>query len=320
MINKPEFYEKLRTLLNSGISVRKALGILHSRERGSLREALGGIISSIDEGESLADSLSSFSKHFTPFETSMVRSGEITGNLEQNLKFLIDYLGKVRDWRRKIITGLIYPFILFHAAVLLPPLSILIMEGFRPYARAVRGPFIILYLFFLAIFILRKLILKSPSLSLFFSRILWRVPVSGKVQRSLALARFLKSLGFALKAGLNADSALKVSSDSAGNPVVEAAVPENPLSTLKTRGIAGVLEDTGLLPGMYIDMVHTGEESGSVDDSLIYIADTLEKDAETLMQRLVIILPVLIYLGVAVYIAGIILRFYGGLYSDITAF
>lgn len=320
MINKPEFYEKLRTLLNSGISVRKALGILRTRERGPLGDALGGIISSIDGGESLADSLSSYSKHFTPFEISIVRSGEITGGLERNLKFLIDYLVKVREWKRKIITGLIYPFILFHAAVLLPPLSILIMEGFHPYARAVRGPFIILYLSFFAFFILRKLIMKSPSLSLLISRLLWRIPVSGRVQRSLALARFLKSLGFALKAGLNADSALRVSSDSAGNPVVESAVPANPLPTLKHRGIAGVLEDTGLLPGIYIDMVHTGEEGGTVDDSLIYIADTLEKDAETLMQRLVIILPVLIYLGVAVYIAGIILRFYGELYSGITAF
>ncbi len=320
MINKPEFYEKLRTLLNSGISVKKALEIVESREKGPLRKITGEIRRSIDSGETLSASLESSSKIFTPFETSLIHSGEVTGNLEKNLDYLISHLNKTRAWRRKIITGLIYPFILFHAAVLLPPLSILIMEGFPPYARAVRGPFIFLYLSFFAFFLLRRIIKKSPGISFFCEKIFWRIPVSGRVRKNLALSRFLKSLGYALKAGLNPDRALEVSSDSSGSAVIESSIPGAPLEKLKREGITGILKASGLMPGMLLDLVYTGEESGTVDDSLIYIADTLEKDAETLMARLVILLPVIIYLVVAAYIASIILRFYAGLYGDIIAF
>lgn len=316
MLNKPEFYEKLRSLLDSGISVKKALEILSSRERGPLKDIFSGIKGKIDSGETLAGSFGSFPKTFTPFETSLIRAGEVTGNLEINLKFLEEYLGKTRAWKRKIITGLIYPFILFHAAVLLPPLSILIMEGLLPYIRAVRGPFILLYASFAFFFILRALIRKSPCLSFFFEKVFWRVPVSGKIRRSLALSRFLKSLGFALKAGLNADSSLRTATVSSGSLVISRSM-QGGSGTLKYHGITGVLADSGLIPGMLLDLIYTGEESGAADDALIYCANETEKAAETLMERLIIILPVVVYLGVALYIAVIIIRFYSGLYGSL---
>lgn len=317
MLNKPEFYEKLKTLLNSGISVRRALDILAAREKGPFRKVLEKTRSSIDSGESLADSLESSSGVFTPFETSLIRSGETTGNLEKNLEFLTSYLVRVKTWKRKIITGLIYPFILFHAAVLLPPLSVLIMEGAAPYMKAVAGPLAALYCFFLFFMASRKLVRKSPRISFIFEKALWLVPVCGRIRRNLALSRFLKSLGYSLKAGLNAERALELSSDSSGAGVVQKALRGVRPGTLGEEGLTGVLSRSGLLPGMLIDIVYTGEESGSADDALVYIADELEKDASTLMDRLAIILPVAVYMGVALYIAGIIIRFYGGLYSGI---
>lgn len=320
MLDKPEFYEKLRTLLNSGISVKRALEILVSREKGSFKRTLETILAAIDSGETLAASLESSPGLFSPFEVSVVRSGEITGNLEENLGFLSDYLARRKRWKGKIITGLIYPFILFHAAVLLPPLSVLIMEGFAPYARAVRTPFIILYMGLLTFFLLRKFIMKSDSLSLFFERILWRVPVSGKIRRGLALSRFLRTLGVALKSGLNPDRALGLAAGSSGAVIIREAIPEDPEEALKEKGLAGVLESTALLRAHVTDLVYTGEQSGTVDDSLLYAAGALEKEAETLIERLIIILPVLVYLGIALYIAGVIIRFYGGLYGDIISF
>lgn len=316
MLNKPEFYEKLKTLLNSGISLRKALEIIVSREKGASRRVLEAAKNSVDSGESLAGSLRG-SGMFSPLEISLVRSGEITGNLEKNLDFLIAHLLKSKEWKRKIATGLIYPFILFHAAVLLPPLSLLVMQGPAPYLRAVARPFAALYLCLLLFAASVKLIRKSGSLSLLFEKILWSVPIYSGIRRGLALSRFLKSMGLALKAGLGADRALELSADSSGNRVVQNSLHGVRNGVLEEKGVTGVLEQSGLLPGRLLSMVHAGEESGSVDDALIYAADDLEKGASTLMDRLAVILPVVIYLGVALYIAGIIIRFYAGLYCGL---
>ncbi len=320
MINKPEFYEKLKTLLNSGISVKKALEILSSRESGGMKRVLLEINRKIDYGETLAFSLQSQPGIFSPFETSLIASGEITGNLEKNLSFLIDHLKRVQNWRRRLLTGLIYPFILFHAAILLPPLQILVMEGFSDYIRAVYRPFLIIYAVFIILFLLKKIVLKSPGASIILEKILWKIPVAGKLKKNLALSRFLNIFGMALKAGLNGDRAIKIASQSASSPLIESSIPEDLLFLLKHGGITGVLQKSGLLSSVQINMIHTGEVSGTVDESLIYTADDMEKQARTLMERLIIVLPVIIYLGVALYVACLIISFYGELYSGLSGF
>ncbi len=319
MAREPEFYEKLKTLLNSGIDLMKALDILQSREK-SRRGFLSKISESIASGDSLADALEKQDRHFTPFEASLIRSGEITGNLEKNLEFLCRYLGRIRRWKTKILTGLIYPLILLHAAVFLPPLPVLIMDGFRPYIGAVYRPILYLYSLFFLLFALKKITGKSKTLSGTFDILLWKIPVAGRISRNLALARFLKSLGLGLKAGLGAEKALRVSSASASNATIIRALSARPRELLENEGITGVIRHSGLLSGGFLDVIYTGEESGTVDDALLYVSENLEQEADVLMQRAAIVLPLLLYIAVAVYIGYIIISFYAGLYGDIIAF
>ncbi len=320
MFNKPEFYEKLSTLLNSGISMISALQILESRESGSQRRVIRTIKSLVESGETLAASMEHCPRVFTPFEVSLIRAGELTGNLEINLASLLEHIRKTIGWRRRIITGMIYPFLLLHAGVLLPPLYRLIMESPGSYFCAVWMPLAVIYASLILALMLRALIKKSRIAGLMFERIIWHIPIAGTVARNLATARFLRSLGLSLRSGVNSDTAIKISAEAATSSIIKNSMPVDPADDLRTLGITGVLQNSRILSGMFINMIHTGEESGTVDNSLILMADTIDEKTRTLMDRIIIILPILIYMGVALYIASTIISFYGELFSGILEF
>ena len=173
-----------------------------------------------------------------------------------------------------------------------------------------------MYLIFLFIPGLLKIIRRSASLLTSCDRLLWSTPVIGRIIKKLAISRFATSLALSLRAGLNADIALKTSSQASGSAVIKSRIPESEKS-LRQEGIAGVLQKTGIFPDTVIEMALTGEKSGKIDEMLLRVASNLENEATTAINRLLIILPVVIYLAVVLYIAYIIISFYLGYFEAI---
>ena len=310
------FYHQLSTLLESGISILRALELLAKQERGKLGRLLNDLYKSIESGSTFTQAVSLKKNVFSDFEISLIHSGELTGNLETNLRSIVEYLETVQRRGRRFLTAILYPVILLHAVILIPPVKIALLEGLIPYLRAVSRPLVYMYLIFLFIPGLLKIIRRSASLFTPCDRLLWSTPVIGRIIKKLAISRFATSLALSLRAGLNADIALKTSSQASGSAVIKSRIPESE-KFLREEGIAGVLQKTGIFPDTVIEMALTGEKSGKIDEMLLRVASNLENEATTAINRLLIILPVVIYLAVALYIAYIIISFYLGYFEAI---
>ena len=310
------FYRQLSAMLESGVSIVRALELLTNQARGKPRTLLYDLHRSVESGSSFSEAVSLNKDVFSDFEISIIHSGEVTGNLENSLDSIAGDLEKTRKRQRRFFIGILYPLILLHAAILIPPIRFLLLEGLIPYLQAVYRPLVYLYLFFLVILAGVKIIRRSARLRMLRDRLLWSTPIIGGITRKLCISRFANCLALSLKAGLNPDVALKTSSSASGNDVIKVRISESE-KFLREEGIAGVLKRARIFPDTVIEMALTGERSGKIDEMLLRIAASLENDATTTINVLLVVIPVVIYLGVALYIACIIIGFYLHLFQDI---
>ena len=310
------FYRQLSALLESGISLLRAFELLAGQEKGRFRSLLQDMHESIKSGSTLTEAVSSMKDIFSDFEIAIIHSGEVTGNLEVSLSSIVEYLERTKTRWQRFIIGMLYPAILLHAAILIPPVVTLFLDGLIPYLRAVLRPLICMYLIFSIILVIFRIIRGSVPLSALLDRTLWPIPIIGGIIRKLAISRFAASLGLSLRAGISPDIAIKTSSQVSGNAIIKSRVSESE-KFLRDEGIAGVLKRTGIFPDMMIEMALTGERSGKIDEMLLRIALSFEEEANTVINRLLVVLPVLIYLAVALYIAYIIISFYSGYFQGI---
>ena len=310
------FYRQLSALLESGVNILRALELLAKQERGKLRTVLHYLHKSIESGSSFTQAISIKRDVFSDFEISIIHSGEITGNLENSFRLIAEYFEKTTRRQRKFFLGMVYPIILLHLAILIPPIRFLILEGLVPYLRAVSQPLIYMYLIFFLILAGLKIIRRSAFLSTLRDRILWSTPIIGGIIRKLGISRFATSLALSLRAGLNPDLALKTSSQASGSAVIKLAISKSE-RFLHEEGIAEVLRKTGIFPYTVIEVALTGEKSGKIDEMLLRIASSLEDEATTAINTLLVIAPVVIYLAVALYIAWVIISFYVGYFQKI---
>jgi type II secretory pathway component PulF len=144
-----------------------------------------------------------------------------------------------------------------------------------------------------------------------------QLPIIGKTTRSLATVKFCRALGALYSAGVGPHKAVKMAADACGN----AAMAE------KARGITRDLENgaglteslakTQYFPGVALQMMRTGEESGNLDAQLDKVADFLEQDAETTIRQSVKVLGIVVFLAIAAYIGAMVVQFYVGYFNQI---
>src|SRR3990172_6881918 len=113
------FYNQLATLLGSGIDITKALSLIENQTHNRrLKE-------DISRGDTLSLSMSRHTDTFENLHINIVKAGEVSGHLAENMKIIASFLGSVDKTWIRLINGFIYPVLLFHAAVFLPSISIL---------------------------------------------------------------------------------------------------------------------------------------------------------------------------------------------------
>ena len=310
-------YRQLSTLLGSGIEILHALRTLSRHKRGRPRKTILSIHRLIEEGSSLAEAISAQGRFFTPFERAVIQAGEISGNLEEKMTLLANYMEKVSTWRRKIITGMIYPVIILHAAIFIPPLPILILQGFIPYAQAVFGALFLVYGFSLGIFLAVKISTRVPVILYIRDYLLQAIPVFRGILRSLAIARFTASLSSSYGAGISIRQSLKLASFSCGNEHIKQRILGQIHLIEKGKGVTEVLQESKVFPEMIIQMVNAGEEAGKIEGMLSKVSSYYEDKANTAITILNNVVPVILYLAVAGYVAFIVISFYIGHFQEL---
>ena len=309
------FTRQLSDLLEAGLTLMRALNVIQDQtENPRLQEILGDIVSHVRDGKSFSDALAVYPKSFPPIYVSMVRSGEVGGILGGILARLADFSEKEEELQGKVRAAMAYPALIClvgmgTVAVLLifvvPKLVLL----FQDVGQVLPLPTQILiavsngvakyWWVALLIAALGGFFGKRQSLPqgarLAIDRIKLRLPVWGSLIKKVEIARFARSLATLLSHGVPILQAMQSVYQATGNEMLKGELQKIGDQLRGGTTLSQGMRQSRIFPNLVINMVSVGEEAGSLDRSLIKIADTYEREADRAMKMMTALVePVMI--------------------------
>jgi len=311
---------QLSTLVAAGIPLVEALAALTDQiENARLKSVFGNVRDGVNQGASLAEAMSRAGP-FSDLYVGMVRAGETGGALETVLARLADYLESQVRLKNKVGSILIYPAVMFGFALIvvgalvvfvLPQISSLLASLNQPlpiYTRVImagshfaRDWWWLLLGLGVGFALLFRAAIRTPRGRAVYDRTRLRLPVVGKVARTLAISRFTRTLATLLAGGIPIVRALDTAKHVANNVVIGEAVDAAREGITGGASLAKPLRQSGQFPPLVTHMVEVGEASGELESMLAKVADTYDEQVETTMTRLTALLePLLILLMVGI--------------------
>jgi type IV pilus assembly protein PilC len=310
------FSRQLSTMINSGMSILRALYVLEEQTEGKfLKATLVAVRKDVEAGLSLSDALERHPKVFSPLFVAMTQAGEAGGVLEDALMRVADQLEKDASLRRQIRSAMIYPALVvtFALGVMMALVAFLVpvFEGvFKQFGGEL--PSITKFSVFLSHAVTGYwwllILLGFGSASAFFK---WKRTTRGRAQwdhfrlhfplkigtivQQVAVARWSRTLASLTAAGVPLLLSLEITGKTAGNAAVQEAMDDVIASVKRGGTLASPLAQAPVFPAMVTHMVGVGEETGALDEMLDKIADFFEDQVEASVKALTSILePVMI--------------------------
>ena len=301
------FCGQLATMLEAGLTLRKALATLERTGRGARVKGLARRLGvTIEGGATLTEALQQCGQLFPPLMIHIVSVGEKTGALDGVLKRLRDYFEMMRTIQRNFLIRLIYPGIQYFLAILVLGILAWFLTGMKKEGAGGPSPEMALLrvwgLGYGAIAVLVALyyaITRGLGGRQFVHEILLHIPVVRYVTQSLALARFSWSMEMMNEAGMPVLEAIEQSLKATNNGAFLARAPRMIHAITQGNGITDALEGAGLFPVDYCEIVRVGEESGSLSSTFRRLAQQHFENSEAAMRAAATALGWLIWVCVA---------------------
>lgn len=316
------FTRQLSTLLRAGIPLAESLGALFEQiENPKLKSIVGEVRSAVNEGSSLGDAMG---KHPTVFEelfVSMVRAGEMAGNLDEVLTRLADFLENANKLKSRVQGAMIYPVIMVLVGagimgVLMVAVVPEITNMFTQQGKALPWNTELLiwvsdvigkYWWALILAMIGGGIAgvrwaKSEAGRPTWHMFVLKMPVVGPLARQVAIGRFTRTLGTMLEAGVPMLRALDTSKDILGNVVLMDAVSKAKTAVSEGESLALTLRRSGHFPPAVTHMIAVGERAGELETMLMRVADAYDSEVDSKLNRMTSMLEplMLVVMGGAV--------------------
>lgn len=312
------FTRQLSTLQDAGLPLLRSLQILEGQLKpGKLKNILISVCEDVEGGSALSEAMSKHPKAFDRLYSKMVNAGEIGGVLDIILQRLAEFMEKSQRLKRKIRGALVYPIVVITVAIAiltfimvviipkfeeiftdfgveLPALTLWLVNTSRWMAGSNPGQtipgFVFVVLSPIVIWGLYKLIRKAgPGRAVTDTVFLW-TPVFGKLIRKTTIARFTRTLGTLISAGVPILEAVLITRDTSGNYVFERALTKVHDSIREGESFADPLRESKTCDAIVVNMIDVGEETGELDAMLLKIADNYDEEVDVAVASLVSLL------------------------------
>ena len=321
---------QLATLFRSGISL---LDCLYAASRQSespiLSQALEGVRMSVLGGSTLTDGMRQYPDVFSMKFIALAQAGEAGGVLDQTLEVAADQFDREADLQEKIKAAAVYPTIVMCACVgvvifmlvfivpvfatvykqfnaQLPPLTLMLIA----FSDVLLSLWWLILLGVFAAVKIGKRFGRTPYGMRFFHRLQLKLPLLGKLNRKVAVARFTETFSGAVTAGIPILQGLSVAGQTTGNVIIMDAIDRAAAQVQDGAPLAPSLEQSGEFPPMIIYMIAAGEQSGSLDIMLSEITRFYSRDIEYAVGRLTRAMEPLMTIMIGVIVLFILLALY----------
>lgn len=305
-----DFCRQLGTLLGAGVSLVRALSIIAAEEsvKPKVRTIYEEMLRLIRQGVPLSEAMERQAPAFPELLVGMLRSAEVSGNLDHTAKRMAVHYEKEHRINSKVRSAMVYPIILavmmvaivvFVVGYILPQFSDLFATmGELPWMTRVVMAFSDLvtnywYLLILGLAVLVMLIrmvLKAPAVRLAFDKRKLKLPVVGKLLRTIYTARFARTLSSLYGSGVPIMSSLSTAADTVGNQYIVSQFGESVRLLQQGGSLTDALRRIDGFENKPASSIAIGEETGNLDEMLDVTADSYDYASEQAMNRLVTLL------------------------------
>ncbi len=321
------FCRQMYALTKAGIPlIRTMRGLADTTRSPELGEVLDDVTTRLEGGSTMATAMQAHPKVFPDLFIAMIHVGENTGQLDQAFKRLSDILELERDTKRRLSQALRYPtFVLIALFGALMVVNFLVIPKFAsvfsklgadlPFLTQVlvgTSNFLLAYWYFMLAAMIAGFIALKQWKNTDQGREIWdryklRVPIIGPLLELITLSRFARNLASMLSAGMPVTNALSVVADATDNAWISRHIKDMRQGIERGESLLRTARQSDMFTPLILQMIAVGEETGSVDEMLVNVADFYDEDVDYGLKRLAeSIEPILIVsMGVLVLILAL---------------
>lgn len=328
------FFRQLATLIEARVPITSALHTIGEQmENKYLRIIVKEVEDTIGDGMPFSEALAKHPDVFSPLTVNMIRSGEASGSLQKAIVFVAENIEKSYQLTSKIKSAFYYPIFVFSVAFIvgflvvtfiLPKITALIKDMNIPI------PWYTAFLVWLGDFMnqywwaVLLVIVAGVGTFVYYIRteagryewqvILLKIPVIGTLARNIYITRFADNLSALLGGGIPVVRALSIVSEVIGNHVFQKIILRAAEEVRAGGTMSTVFLQTKEIPPIVSQMVRIGEETGLLSQVLKKTGDFYSQEVELTTKNLTTLIePILIVLlgiGVAILVVGVLLPIY----------
>ncbi len=324
------FSRQFATMLNSGLSLLRALTILEEQtENKDFVKILTAVRQDVEVGNALSASMAKHPDYFPPLMINMIKAGEVGGFLDGVMIQVAENFEAEHKLRSRIKSAMTYPVVVFVLAILavvgmlifvvptfadmfknlggeLPaPTQVLVVmsNGLKTGGPIILVALIVLYVVWHRVKHKDWVRNKLDPLKL-------KLPVFGTLFQKIALSRFTRNLGTMISSGVPILQSLDIVADTAGNVVVRNAVRDVQESVRGGESLSEPLEKHPVFPPMVVQMLAVGEDTGALDTMLHKISDFYDQEVEATTEALASLIEPLMIAFLGGIIGSMIIALY----------
>jgi type IV pilus assembly protein PilC len=337
-----QFARQLSTLQDAGLSILRSLRVLEQQQKGTFKRVIGYVADDIEGGETLSGAMAKYPKTFDRLFVNMVAAGEAGGVLDLILSRLADFMEKAARLKARVKGAMIYPAVVMCAAfgIVLGLMTFVIPRFTEVLTEMTNGaklnaltsglmsvsnwiakqygwvvligtPFVIMFLL--------KFARRFRPCRLVLDTINIRLPVVGNIVSKTAIARWTRTLGTLIGAGVPILEAINITRETAGNEVYANMLGKVHYGIRQGDSFANPLKQSKTVDGIVTNMVEVGEETGDLDKMLLKVADNYDEDVDVLVASLMSLLEPVMIIVLGAIVGTIVLAIFLPMIQIITS-
>ena len=328
------FNQQFVTLIRAGLPILMALELLAKRQRNArFKAVLENVRDRVRAGEVLSQAFEAQGV-FAKIYTTTLLAGERSGNLEEVLARYIAFERISIAFRKKLISSLIYPALLFVLVVgMLIFLMTYVVPRFNELYTGLNAelPAITLFMLQLGVAAQKWGLIVLPFLVIgvfllwrwtgterggeFMDRVRLRVPMLGEIWLKYQIAMFARMMATLLTGGLPLVNALETSASSMASRLIAGGIQQAAHRVREGMPLSASLEETRVFPQLAVEMTEVGESTGALPQMLNSVAEFYEEDVQTALSAALSLIEPVILIFMGVVVAFVLISLYMPIFS-----
>jgi type IV pilus assembly protein PilC len=334
------YSRQLSVLIDAELPLIQSLNILAEQTKNKyFKRVIGSIREDVEAGSTLNQAKRKFPKAFDDLYCNLIASGEQSGSLDIMLRRLSEYIEKTVRLRSKVKQAMIYPVAITVFAVLvaifllwkvipvfasiftdlgaqLPALTAFIIA----LSRFVQKYILFIFIGLIGLVLGFRYFRRTKQGRWMTDRWILKIPLFGELLRKVAVSRVTRTLSTLVSGGVPMLEALKITSSTANNVLLETAVLDARQAVSEGKSLTDALKETGHFPFMLTQMVSVGEATGTLDEMLTKLADFYDEEVDASVAALLSIMEPVLMIFVGGLVGSLVVSMYLPIFSLMQAF